>query len=55
MWAVFKILKDEKICSTPPLENGKLNANLLRIRTLGHLKASAVRFGTDSCFTFEHS
>ena len=37
---VFKIFKAEKICSTLPFENSKLNANLLRLITLGHLEAS---------------
>ena len=34
------IFKAEKICSTLPFENGKLNANLLRLITMGHLEAS---------------
>ena len=40
LWVVFKTFKYEKIYSTLPLENGKLNDNSHRLRMLGHFWAS---------------
>ena len=41
---VFNTFIEEKICSTLPLENGKLNANSHRLRTLDHFGASGQEY-----------